>query len=107
KDEALGDVPLSIVVNRFTRHRGNTVQIKEAEEALGRKIEHFVVDDDKTVQKALDYGVPLFETEGGARLEKDIHSLITAVTERARTERDRTGDHLVGKPPAIRDENGA
>lgn len=85
--EGLGEVPLDIVVNRFTGRWGNMVSVKEAEEALGRHIDHVIPDDHKTVSMAQNEGVHLSKAKRRSKVEKKIDDFIDSILgERLRTE---------------------
>jgi pilus assembly protein CpaE len=75
EDENLSHVPLAVAANRYARG-GATVGIKEAEQALDRKIDFLISNDFRTVSRALDHGVPIFEIKRRCRMVKDIRKMI-------------------------------
>ncbi|MGH6954849.1 MAG: AAA family ATPase [Alphaproteobacteria bacterium] len=75
----LGSVPLSIVANRFEKHWGDGPSAKEAEKALGRKVDYFVPNDPKTVTTALNEGVRLSEVSRRSKATRAIEDLVSAL----------------------------
>lgn len=71
--EGLGKVDLKIVANRVARgwFRGSGIGLKEAETALGRKID-YAIPDSAVFSRAANAGVPLDEMPGGPALAKRI-----------------------------------
>lgn len=70
--EGLAELPVTVVVNRYRKRWGQAVQIKNAEQGLGRKIDHLIVNDYKTVSQALDRGVSLSEVDGDSKIGKQL-----------------------------------
>ena len=76
RDQGLGELPVRVVINRFDKGWGKTVRVKEAEKSLGRKIDHFILSDYKTVSEAINLGVPLAKIKRGSKVEKGIRKLV-------------------------------
>ncbi len=63
--------------------------VKEAEKALGRRIDYFVPNEYKTVNTALNEGVRLSEIKRGSKVEKRIDAVFASVLKEVR----RKGEH--------------
>lgn len=77
-----GDIPLLLVANRHVK-RGlfsGGFDVKEAETALGRKIDYFIGSDFNVVNEALNLGVPLSEVSKGKKVEKDFRRFFEFAT---------------------------
>lgn len=70
----IGDVPLCLVANRYAKRGlfGGGFNLKEAEAALGRRVDYFITSDFGTVNEAQNLGLPLGEISKGKRVEKDF-----------------------------------
>jgi pilus assembly protein CpaE len=82
-------LPISIVCNRYVRRWGDNVDVKQAEKALGRKIDHYVANDYGVVLSALNQGVPVFDVKRRSGFSKDVHAFAKAAVQKiaaARTE---------------------
>lgn len=77
--QQLDDVPLAIIANKFKRGFGSGNIAKQAESALGRKINCFVREDHATACEARDQGVLLKDIKGGSRIVKDLHAFLVKV----------------------------
>jgi Flp pilus assembly CpaE family ATPase len=69
-----------LVVNRYGQAK--EVPAKQAEEALGMKIVHFVPEDAKTINRANNNGVPVVQESPSARVSKSIIELAVSVNGR-------------------------
>lgn len=80
------DIPVCLVANRHSKAQllGSKRRIKEAEKALGRRIDYFIGSDFKRVSESLDIGKPLAEIHGGARIAKTFSSFLDLALDRAR-----------------------
>lgn len=78
-DQELDDVPLAIIANRIESGFGSKSVAKQAESALGRKIQCFVREDSKTASAARDQGLLLSEIKSGNRITKDLHAFLEKV----------------------------
>lgn len=65
-----------VVLNRYEKGWGKTVQLKEAEKALGHPIEHCIPNDYKLVSEALNQGVALSHIKGRSKVEKAIQAMV-------------------------------
>lgn len=79
REEGIEDARTSVVVNRFEKSWGRRVTEKEAEKALGRRIDFVIPNDYKTVNAALNEGVRLSEIKSGSKVEKRINELFQTV----------------------------
>jgi pilus assembly protein CpaE len=68
-------MPISIICNRYVRRWGDSVDVKGAEKALGRKIDYFVANDYGVVMSALNQGIPVSEVKRRCSFVKDVHAL--------------------------------
>jgi pilus assembly protein CpaE len=84
--DAIG-AKIVLVVNRYQKqwwHDG--VRLREAEQALGRSIDHFIGNDYRTVSEALNQGVSLGEVKSRSRVERHIRSLVEGMQLQLRRE---------------------
>lgn len=83
--EGLSDANVRIVLNRYDKGWGKAISLKEAEKALGRRVDYCVGNDYKLVSEALNQGVALSEIKKRSGVEKGIRAMIensiTAMTE--------------------------
>jgi pilus assembly protein CpaE len=70
--EGLDDGRIRIVLNRFEKSWTNRGEIKNAEQALGRRIDAFIPSDFKLVSQAANEGVPLSELKARSKVVKAI-----------------------------------
>ena len=82
-----------MLLNRYEKGWGKSVQLKEAEKALGCPIDYSVPNDYKLVSEALNQGVALSRIKGRSKVEKSIQSMMDD-TMRSLESRD-------GETPAI------
>jgi pilus assembly protein CpaE len=74
--QGLLDVETQLVLNRYEKGWNRAVQLKEAEKALGRRIDHCVPNDYKTMSEALNQGVSISRIKMRSKLEKGIRQMI-------------------------------
>jgi len=88
---ALSDLPLVIVGNRRGKARlfGTDVEVKEAERALGQRIDYFISSDFQSVSDALNQGVPIAEIHDRSRVEKEFRQFYSSAIEKMLTTTDR------------------
>ncbi len=67
---------VKVVLNRYEKGWGKTVQLKEAEKALGCPISYCVPNDYKLVSEALNQGVALSRIKSRSKVEKGIQAMI-------------------------------
>jgi pilus assembly protein CpaE len=72
----LGDVPLKVALNRFEKGWGKSVDVKDAEKALGRKFDYFIANDYSTVNDALNQGVALSAIKKNSKVEQSLQKMI-------------------------------
>lgn len=94
KIENLEDLDVKVVLNRFEKRWGNTIKIKEVEQALGRKIDFFVANDYSTVSEALDQGLALSEVRKRSKATKSILKMADALARAHTNEPLRVEPHL-------------
>ncbi|WP_422931155.1 AAA family ATPase [Singulisphaera sp. PoT] len=73
---------IRLVVNRYGQSQ--EVPAAKAEEALGRKIAHFIPEDAKAINRANNHGVPVVIEAASAKVSKSIMQLATSVNGRHR-----------------------
>jgi len=84
RQEGLDGVPVIIVVNRCDLGLfASKTMLREAEKALGCKLQHFIPSDFRSVQRAMDDGALLPEVGLGKAVLKRVDVLARAVTELA------------------------
>jgi pilus assembly protein CpaE len=75
---------VKLVLNRADSSLG--IRVTDVENSIGRKVDHTIVSDGRSVVYALNRGVPFFLSNREAQVSQDILRLATAVTgERAAT----------------------
>ncbi len=72
----LADVPVKVALNRFEKGWGKSVDVKEAEKALGRKFDYFIANDYATVTEALNQGVALSVIKKKSKVEQGLQKMI-------------------------------
>jgi pilus assembly protein CpaE len=78
-EQQLDDVPLAIIANKVKSGFGFGNIAKQAESALGRKINCLVRTDQDTACAARDQGVLLQDIKSGSRIVKDLHTFLVKV----------------------------
>jgi len=76
QSHGLGDVPIKVALNRFEKGWGKSVDIKDAEKALGRKFDYFISNDYSTVTDALNQGVALSAIKKKSKVEQNLQKMI-------------------------------
>ncbi len=70
------DVPVKVALNRYEKNWGKSVDLKDAEKALGRKFDYFIANDYKTVSEALNQGVALSKIKKKSKVETSLQKMI-------------------------------
>ncbi|WP_029942304.1 AAA family ATPase [Sphingomonas astaxanthinifaciens] len=83
----LGNIEIKVVANRFRKGLFKTVNLGDAEEALGRKIAFTIADEPDLMNAAIDQGLPVGEISRKAPLVRDLDALDKAITTALRLER--------------------
>ena len=65
-----------VVANRFDKHRGGGVQVKQAEKALDHKIGQIIANEFKVVNSAQNQGVPIKNIQRNSKVAKQIGELV-------------------------------
>jgi pilus assembly protein CpaE len=91
QSNGFGDVPIKVALNRYEKGWGKSVDIKDAEKALGRKFDYFIANDYGTVTDALNQGVALSVIKKKSKVEQNLQKMIddaikTVTGEEARPE---------------------
>jgi pilus assembly protein CpaE len=68
---------VQLLLNRGDSSLG--IRVQEVEQSIGRKLDHTIVSDDRTVVYALNRGVPFFISNRGTQVSQDILRLATAM----------------------------
>ena len=78
--EQLGYGPekIRLVLNRADSTLG--IRVADVEQSIGRKVDHTIVSDGRSVVYALNRGVPFFLSNREAQVSQDIQRLAAAVT---------------------------
>ncbi len=72
----LENVPVKVALNRYEKGWGKSVDLKDAEKALGRKFDYFIANDYKTVNDALNQGVALSAIKRKSKVELNLQKMI-------------------------------
>jgi pilus assembly protein CpaE len=73
-----GPDKIRLVLNRADSTLG--IRVADVEHSIGRKVDHTIVSDGRSVVYALNRGVPFFLSNREAQVSQDIQRLATAVT---------------------------
>ena len=78
--EQLGYGPekIRLVLNRADSTLG--IRVADVEQSIGRKVDHTIVSDGRSVVYALNRGVPFFLSNREAQVSQDIQRLAVAIT---------------------------
>ena len=77
-------LPLNIVVNRYRKRFGDTLDLRHAERALNHKIDHIVPNDYDLVTKAHNQGVPVYSVKRRSRVGDSVTSIVTEALKKAK-----------------------
>lgn len=95
KGAGYGDVPLHIVCNRFEKKLfAKGLHLKDAERALGRKVNSWIPADFMLVSTAENEGVPIAQHKRGSKVEKAIARIAVEALQRIEKERAQTTAQL-------------
>ncbi len=75
QEHGLGGTPLRLVLNRRDRSWGAASRRREAEQALGRRFNFSVANDERRVREALNRGVPVAKLARWSRVNRDLRRL--------------------------------
>jgi len=102
--EQLGytDDKIRLVLNRADSTLG--IRVADVEHSIGRKVDHTIVSDGRSVVYALNRGVPFFLSNREAQVSQDILRLAQAITGPAPSAvaAARTGDKAKAKAPVAK-----
>lgn len=76
----LDNVPIKVLVNRFEKGWGKSINLAAASKALGRPVDFYVMNDYRTVSEAIDQGVSLSEITSRTKVEKSLRQFIDTAT---------------------------
>jgi pilus assembly protein CpaE len=91
----LETVPVKIALNRFEKGWGQSVDLKDAEKALGRKFDYFIANDYKTVSEALNQGVALSKVKKKSKVETSMQKMVDDVIKTITGEETRPEPRLL------------
>lgn len=97
--QGLGDIPVKVVINRFSEKTEKIFSISDVENVLDRPIDHKVPNDYKLVCNAENKGVPLVKIVSKSKVDKSIRDLIIQVVGEL-TDEEMKG-HLLGSSPSF------
>ena len=69
---------VSLVLNRADSTLG--IRVADVEHSIGRKVDHSIVSDGRSVVYALNRGVPFFLSNREAQVSQDVLRLATSLT---------------------------
>ena len=88
KGAGYGELPLHIVCNRFEKKLfAKGLHLKDAEKALGRKVNSWIPADFMLVSAAENEGVPIAQYKRGSKVEKAIARISSEALQRIEKER--------------------
>src|SRR5215207_810318 len=73
-----GEEKIRLVLNRADSTLG--IRVADVEHSIGRKVDHTIVSDGRSVVYALNRGVPFFLSNREAQVSQDVQRLAVAVT---------------------------
>jgi pilus assembly protein CpaE len=74
--QGFGNVPIKVALNRFEKGWGKSVDVGDAEKALGRKFDYFIANDYSTVNDALNQGVALSAIKKKSKVEQSLQKMV-------------------------------
>ena len=74
---------IKLVLNRADSTLG--IRVADVEQSIGRKVDHTIVSDGRSVVYALNRGIPFFMSNREAQVSQDILRLATSLTKDERT----------------------
>ncbi len=80
-DQGLQSVPIMIVANRVQKKLFRTIDLADAERALGHPVQYSVANDFPLVSTALDQGVVIGEIKSNSKVAKNLSSILEACDE--------------------------
>jgi pilus assembly protein CpaE len=83
----LGNIEIKVVANRFRKSLFKTVNLGDAEEALGRKIAFTISDEPDLMNAAIDQGLPVGDISRKSTLVRDLDALDKSIIAALRLER--------------------
>lgn len=75
-------LPLSVILNRYARKWNEFIGIKDAEKALGRTVDHFVINDFDLVSGALNEGLPAAAINRRGKFCRNVTEMADAMVAR-------------------------
>jgi pilus assembly protein CpaE len=72
------DSSIKLLLNRADSTLG--IRVADVEHSIGRKVDHTIVSDGRSVVYALNRGVPFFISNREAQVSQDIMRLATSLT---------------------------
>jgi pilus assembly protein CpaE len=84
QDEGHYALPLALILNRYVRKWNEFLGIKNAEKALGRKVDHVIANDFELVSSALNEGVPATAINRRSKFCRNITEMVEASVARMR-----------------------
>jgi pilus assembly protein CpaE len=77
-------LPLAVVLNRYARKWNDFLGTKEAEKALGRKVDHVIANDFELVSSALNEGLPAAAINRRGKFSRNVEEMVEATLARMR-----------------------
>jgi pilus assembly protein CpaE len=90
-----GQDKVRLVLNRADSSLG--IRVADVEHSIGRRVDHTIVSDGRSVVYALNRGVPFFLSNREAQVSQDILRLATAVVGNRSAEEGETGKKAAQK----------
>ena len=91
----LRSTPVKVALNRYEKSWGKSVDLKDAEKALGRKFDYFIANDYKTVSEALNQGVALSGIKRKSKVDTGIRNMIDESLRSITGEEERSEPRLL------------
>ena len=94
RTHGLADKPVKLALNRYEKGWGKSVDVKDAEKALGRKFDYFIANDYETVTEALNQGVALSAIKKKSKVERSLQKMVNDAIETITGEEFRSEPRL-------------
>ncbi|MGH6892693.1 MAG: AAA family ATPase [Dongiaceae bacterium] len=84
KQTSAAQTPIAVVLNRYRRSWWRPgLKVREAERALGYKVDYFIPSDYRLFSEAANHGLPIGNFHAGSGAEKQIAKMMQSVLKRA------------------------
>ena len=79
RQQDLGQLPISVVMNKVSKGLFKTVDFQDAARILGREVAFTIADDAPAVRSSLDQGEPIHQLHPRSRTARDLGEIAAAL----------------------------